>query len=69
MNEAEQNKCLVLLIDKLLHSGDTESVELLGILIENGKPSLKKSYEIMTDSNAPIWAFLKTAKHTNTDAH
>lgn len=56
MEERERNKRLLLLIEKLHKDNDISSIELLKTLIENDTPSMKKSFEIMTQ-NTPLADF------------
>ncbi len=50
MTEKERNKRLMLLITKLYHENDIESIELIKTLIDNDTASMKLSFKIMTEN-------------------
>jgi hypothetical protein len=57
MDEFERNKQLMLLLKKLHKENDLKSIELIKTFVEHDTPSIKKSFEIMTQ-NTPLATLL-----------
>jgi len=50
MSEKERNKRFILLLMKLIDEKNFQYVELLETMVLNDHPSMKKSFDIMTES-------------------
>ena len=48
MNEFDKNRELIRLLQKLDGDSDVRAIELLGILVANDTPSMKKTFELIT---------------------
>ena len=65
MDEIERNSRLFTLLNDLINRKDTDSMELIGVLVKNDSESMKMSFKIMTNTKPDVILEFETEKEKN----